>query len=281
MAVARHPLLTPDEELHCARLIQAWLKHPDGPEACPKPIRRRGVRAKQRLIAGNLRLVFKLVLKWTFGIERSCGRVEADDLIQEGSIGLNRAAEMFDPEAGYKFSTYAYWWIMQGIRRHLEKQSWAMSITSNSPGDAQMMEKKAVELRAKKIPVNRETMYEAFEGKMSKYRIDGAFLFLERRYAKSLDATVLDDGNDLAESVAAPDAPQRNELAEELIQVMREFNRDLWAALELEHSEDVKPREIGALLGLNSYVTYRKDSNAFIKEFGDQYDRQIRECLAA
>ena len=121
-AIAQHPLLTAAEEVELARLIEIGvfaeylLDNPD--------IRRTGVtdeelirmrdegqEAKQRFIGANLRLVVS--------IARKHGRETLSflDVIQEGNVGLIRAVEKFDYTKGFKFSTYATWWIRQAIFR--------------------------------------------------------------------------------------------------------------------------------------------------------------------
>jgi RNA polymerase primary sigma factor len=107
-AAKRHPLLAPDEELHLGTLVQAWQQHPGGPDEAPPAVRRRGLRARDRIVAGNLRLVASFVQNRTHD-----GPLV--DRFQNGALGLARAAEKFDPARGYKFSTYAYWWIRQAV----------------------------------------------------------------------------------------------------------------------------------------------------------------------
>jgi RNA polymerase primary sigma factor len=115
-SIGRTPLLTAAEELELARDVQAML--PLLETTCPTSqqlaIIHQGKRAKNRMIQANLRLVVTIAKKY-----QNRG-LELLDLIQEGSIGLERAVEKFDPAKGYKFSTYAYWWIRQGITRAIQ-----------------------------------------------------------------------------------------------------------------------------------------------------------------
>jgi RNA polymerase sigma factor (sigma-70 family) len=120
--IGRHPLLTATEEIEYSRQIQAMLalqaEHPDQSTHTrqQRVIIRRGQRAKEQMIIRNLRLVVTIAKKYV----KRCTTMEMLDLVQDGNMGLARATELFDPSRGYKFSTYAYWWIRQSISRGLQ-----------------------------------------------------------------------------------------------------------------------------------------------------------------
>ena len=111
--IGRVALLKGDEEIELGRAVKEWQ---DSPEPS-KAMESRGKRAKEKLITANLRLVVHVAKKY-----QNRG-LELDELIQEGSLGLNRAVEKFDFTKGYKFSTYAFWWIRQAITRGIAEQA--------------------------------------------------------------------------------------------------------------------------------------------------------------
>jgi RNA polymerase primary sigma factor len=137
--MARYPLLTAAEEVELARRVQELValdeleqrlqqelnRVPTKAELAAalgisetqlQQLRHQCQSAKRKMISSNLRLVVSIAKRY---LNRG---VPFLDLIQEGALGLNRAAEKFDPEKGYKFSTYAYWWIRQGITRTIANQ---------------------------------------------------------------------------------------------------------------------------------------------------------------
>ena len=135
--IGRYQLLTPEQELTLGRKVQALVVLQErcqgaggqGP-GCEYDVQERrtmrlGQRARQHMITANLRLVVNLAKRY-----QNKG-LDLLDLIQEGSLGLTRAVEKYDPTRGHRFSTYAYWWIRQGLNRALSTQSRAIRIPTN------------------------------------------------------------------------------------------------------------------------------------------------------
>ncbi|WP_193200854.1 RpoD/SigA family RNA polymerase sigma factor [Nostoc sp. MG11] len=138
--IGRVPLLTGSQEIALARLVQQMVaieqrkteltqelhRQPTTSElsvdtgkteAEIAQIFRQGQQAKQKMVTANLRLVVSIAKKY------QNRNMELLDLIQEGSLGLQRGIEKFDPNRGYKLSTYAYWWVTQAITRAIAEQS--------------------------------------------------------------------------------------------------------------------------------------------------------------
>ena len=110
--IGRVPLLKADEEVVLAKRIEDGIANPDDPKLVQS-----GIDAKNELISANLRLVVAIAKKYT-------GRgMLFLDLIQEGNMGLIKAVDKFDYTKGFKFSTYATWWIRQAITRAIADQA--------------------------------------------------------------------------------------------------------------------------------------------------------------
>lgn len=143
--IGRVPLLTREQEIVYGKQVQQMMNLLEAKEALATNLNReptqqewadslnlteaglneglrKGQRAKQKMIEANLRLVVAIAKKYQ---KRN---LEFLDLIQEGTLGLERGVEKFDPMRGYKFSTYAYWWIRQAITRAIAQQGRAIRL---------------------------------------------------------------------------------------------------------------------------------------------------------
>ncbi|MBN4001902.1 RpoD/SigA family RNA polymerase sigma factor [Nostoc sp. LPT] len=138
--IGQYPLLKPDEEIAYARQVQQMIAIEQSKNQLTQQLDREptmtelanavekteaqiraalhlGQKAKQKMVTANLRLVVSVAKKY------QNRNLEFLDLIQEGAIGLQRGIEKFDPNRGYKLSTYVYWWIRQEITRAIAEQS--------------------------------------------------------------------------------------------------------------------------------------------------------------
>lgn len=205
-AAGRVPLLTAAEEVHLSQAIRRWQDWEGGPDAAPAPMQRRGLRARERMVAANLRLVVSVAKKYT---RRIASRQQClTDALQEGAIGLQRGAEKFDSAKGYKFSTYAYWWIRQAITR------WA---------DCSDLIR---------LPVHVAEMLRKGEQDLSNPRVACA---VAARRVSSIDLPVGEGGNSKVGDMIAADHldPLEGMEAAQLVALMREHLPDDLALVEL------------------------------------------------
>jgi RNA polymerase primary sigma factor len=201
-SIGRIPLLTPAEEIELGTAIQRWQTHPD---PCPPGIRRRGQRARDRFVSANLRLVVAY-------ISRRCHRLakahDREDLIQAGNMGLITAAERFDPAKGYRFSTYAYWWIRQAINRWVDQHGRAIAIPGSHCQHLSRLE--AVTQRLERELNRSPTQAEIAAELGVSLRVFEQVLENGRSVA-SLDQVVTDDGLELGSLCATWDRSPEDE----------------------------------------------------------------------
>jgi len=144
----RHPLLTAAEELHLGGLVRAWQDWEPLADQAPPAVKRRGLRARDRMVSANLRLVAHVARRARHGLGVAVAEADLPDLLQAGAIGLQRGVEKFDPTRGYKLSTYAYWWIRQGISRHIDSHGRTIRIPTTHTGTIARAGKVAAALAA-------------------------------------------------------------------------------------------------------------------------------------
>jgi len=176
------PLLTPEEELDYA-----------------KKVKKGDEQARKMMIRSNLRLVINIAKKYMYlGIPLL-------DLIEEGNLGLMRAVDKFDPKRGFRFSTYAAWWIKQGITRSISEHSKTIRVPvyMNDLIGKWKKTKERLSQKLKRIPSNEEI---AKRLGLNKAKMDHILFWLSTS-TSSLDAPVGDEGDsqvlDLVENQTA------------------------------------------------------------------------------
>ena len=265
--VGRVPLLTPAQEIALGNRVQSWLNHEDGPDDAPVAVRRSGQRAKDQFVAANLRLAVSYVTK-------HCGRLVRlgyqDDLVQAANLGVIRAVEKYDPSRGYRFSTYAYWWIRQSVNRWVDQHSRMISI----PGShSQLVAKIESTRRRLGAVLSREPSREELAAEVGIDVEQLEALVSRARSHLSLDQSAEEDGGDLSLFVGAVDVdPAETE------------QRELLAARLVELMECLAPQQkriVAARYGLNGPETPSSEIAAEERITTRQVERILRESLSA
>lgn len=211
--IGRVPLLTAAEEIELGTAVRQWLDHPAGPDHAPPAIRRRGRRAKDRFVSANLRLV----VRYCSGRARSQPSVaeRLEDAIQEGSQGLIRAVEKFDPTRGYKFSTYATYWVWQAVNSWLDQSDLIRHKGNHNQHLCRLLRAGEEYQSRHGRPAARHEL--AAITRLSEQRIDELLEY--NRQTVSLD-TIIGDGDCLADFIAATGPAEPDAALAELREAM-------------------------------------------------------------
>lgn len=275
--MARYPLLKADEEIELARQVKfladveklskdlaEQLKRPPSclematalecSEAEFTHRLKYARSAKRKMIRSNLRLVVSIAKRY---LNRG---VPFLDLIQEGALGLNRAAEKFDPDKGYKFSTYAYWWIRQGITRTIANDARTIRLPIHIVEKLNKLKKTQRELRKQlnRTPTEAELAAELDltpEQLRSLQQVRRKSLSLNHRVGKGEDTELmelLEDGSTLSPESRMNESMMRQEISDVLTEVLTEREKDIISLrYGLTTGEPHTLEEVGGIFNLS------------------------------
>ena len=304
--IGRVDLLSQEEELILARLVQererllscrdddgdrhndahgisdAWAMCAGLSPAALRRALHRGRRARERMIQANLRLVVAVAKKYQ---QRG---MELLDLVQEGTLGLERAVERFDPTRGFRFSTYAYWWIRQGITRAIASQSRTIRLPVHVTEKLNRLKRAQRELSvrlgrtpsltelAAELGLSEETVRLTLQRQPRPVSLDA-------RIGRELDTGL---GDLLEDSHATPEETlTREQLHEDLEALLAELSgREADVIRQRYGLEDDTPRtltQIGESLHLSRERVRQIESRALLKLRQPRHRNRVHDYLAS
>ena len=304
--MARYPLLKAEEEIELANCVKLLVETEEIRQQLQEDLQRppkkaelaqamglanerqlenrlyRGRVAKRKMIRSNLRLVVSIAKRY---LNRG---VPFLDLIQEGAIGLNRAAEKFDPNKGYKFSTYAYWWIRQAITRTIANDARTIRLPIHIVEKLNKL-KKAQRVLKQKLQRNPNEEELARELEMSPSQLRQLLqlrrqsLSLNHRVGKGEDTELLDlledDDLQLPEDKMS-EAMMRQEISDVLSDVLTEREKDVISLrYGLATSQPYTLEEVGGMFNLSRERVRQIQSKAMRKLRRPQVARRLKGWL--
>ncbi len=304
--MARYPLLKPEEEVELARRIRYLVEIEEfqtqlATELGHSPTKAetaaalglterqlenklyRSRVAKRKMIRSNLRLVVSIAKRY---LNRG---VPFLDLIQEGALGLNRATEKFDPDKGYKFSTYAYWWIRQGITRTIANDARTIRLPIHVVEKLNKLKKAQRDLRRQlnRMPTDKE-LAEALELTVEQLQgllqVRRSSLSLNHRVGKGEDTELMDlleDADTQSPEAQMSEGMMRQEVWEVLEDVLTEREKDVISLrYGLVSNRPCTLEEVGGVFNLSRERVRQIQSKAMRKLRRPQIAERLKGWLA-